>query len=325
MPRPRTSIALLLLGLLGLTTGCADMLLRQAGDELRRQQVKSEPMATGVDSGKNAPSPTRALVHGVTYDAADGLVDGVTDSLQDPERQDKLDALADKLEERVESISEGAGEAAIVGVNAKLPEMQGTITRMVRNLRRDLDLDPEKTVQKVFKQVGKSLESEVRPQVKQLVKEILDEAMGPGLQTRMDENVTPSIKGLTDHLPVLVGDIAEEAISRSLDAVEKKTKNTREDIKDTAEEFSRGLLYLLVVLLVLLAIVLTIVFFLWWRARAQRERREQMLRLVTGTIKTVGKEGDMASFRAEMKRGGQKDRKILASLNKFLTEEGHKL
>lgn len=325
MSRPRIATALLLLlSVLG-TSGCADLLLRRTGDAIRRQQVGSEPRATGVDSSKGAPSPTRAIVHSATYDAADGLIDGITDSLQDPDRQDELDALADKLEERVESISEGAGEAAIVGVNAKLPEMQGTIARMIRNLRRDLDLDPEKTVQKVFRQVGRSLETEVRPQVKELVKEVLDEAMGPGLQNRMDNHVTPSVRELTKELPVLVGDIAEQAVSRSMGAAKLQLAPLKDEAKETVRDVNRGLLYLLIVLLVMLAIVVTVVSFLWWRARSGRERRDQMLRMVTGTIKVVGKDGDMSRFRAEMKRNTEQNRRVVSWLNEFLVREGHKL
>ncbi|MCA9650810.1 MAG: hypothetical protein H6712_09415 [Myxococcales bacterium] len=327
MPRPRIA-TVLLLGMLGSTLGCADLMVQRAGDALRRQQVGSQPHATGVDSRKGAPGPTRAIIHGATYDAADGLVDGLVDSLEDPDRQDKLDALADKLEERVESISEGAGEAAIVGVNAKLPEMQGTITRMVRNLRRDLDLDPEKTVQKVFRQVGKSLESEVRPQVKLMIKEVLDEAMGPGLQERMDNNVTPAVRELTKDLPTLVGDIAEQAVTRSLKAANEGIAPVQSKFQETTEEINRGLLRLLIVLLVVLAIVATVVGFLWWRARGQRESRDRMLRMVASAIKQVGEEGTVGMYRQKIKEIAQlnrNERATLASLRSFLTREELKL
>lgn len=328
MPRIKTAAALMLLSALTPTTGCADLLLRRAGDEIRRQQIDSEPLATGTDSAPGAPRPTRAIVHSATYDAADGLVDGIVDSLQDPDRRDEIDGLADGLEERVESISEGAGESLITGVDSRLPRLQGTLARMLLGIGKELDLDPERTVRLMFRQAGKSLETDIRPQVRLLVREVLDEAMGPGLQTRMDQNVTPAVRELTKDLPALVGDIAEQAVRRSAAAAKDELQPVRVQVQETTDEINRGLLRLLVILLVVLAIVATVVGALWWRARSQREHREKMLRMVASAIKQVGEDGTVESYRAKIKEIAQLDRKqraTLAGLRSFLTREELKL
>ncbi|MEM7152315.1 MAG: hypothetical protein AAF799_05700 [Myxococcota bacterium] len=356
----RIATAFSLVAMLAFATSCAGI-LRRSGDEIRRQQVASKPLGTGTDSskaapkkgkggnkgtrsgggktpnkGKDDPKALRKIAHGVSYDLADGLVDGAVDSLHDPKRQKQIADLSQNLEERVESISEGAGKAAIKGLNEKLPETRGAIIKMLEGIGKEIGLNPEKNVRKLFGEVGKSLKTEIRPQVRLLIKDTMDEVLGKGLQTRLDENVGPAVKNITKDIPVLVEEVAEGAVrgfasgmAAELDPETGKLgqqlgvhfSNTREVVDD-------GLSKMLWIALIGSAVFLTIVILLFLRARSQRNRREDMLRMVATAIKEVGKEGDLATYRQEVKRIGQlnrKERQIMAALNHFLTSEGLKL
>ena len=357
----RIATAFSLVAMLAFATSCAGI-LRRTGDEIRRQQVASKPLGTGTDSSKASPKKgkggkangskggktgkdgkgkdddkaLRKIAHGVSYDLADGLVDGAVDSLHDPKRQEQIAELSQNLEERLESISEGAGKAAIDGLNEKLPETRGAIIQMLEGIGKEIGLNPEKNVRKLFGEVGKSLKTEIRPQVRLMIKDTMDEVMGKGLQTRLDENVGPAVKNITKDIPVLVEEVAERAVrgfasgmAAELDPETGKLgqqlgvhfSNTREVVDD-------GLSKMLWIALIGAGVFITIVVLLFLRARSQRNRREDMLRLVTSAIKEVGKEGDLATYRQAVKRMGQqnrREREIMAALNHFLTREGLKL
>jgi hypothetical protein len=62
-------------------------------------------------------------------------------------------------------------------------------------------------------------------------------------------------------------------------------------------------------------------------ATEEGERRERMLRLVTGAIKQAGERDGLVAFREEIKRLSQQegDRETAAALSYFLTREGLKL
>jgi len=323
MPRLRTATALLLLSVLVLATSCAGI-LRRSGDEIRRQQVKSKPQATGTDSSKKSKKPTRAIVHKATYDAADGFVDGAIDSFQDPDRKEQLDELGDSLEERIESITEGAGESMVAGVNKKLPETRGAIIEMMEGIGKELGLDPEKNIRKIFGEIAKGVKTEIRPQVHALIEEDilpdlaeqLAESTARGFSAGMAASLDPNKEG-------------------SLGAIVK----TRADV--ARETVDKGLEYLLLLALLVAIVVIIVALFKFLRERGERveaeraraaadqerDERDKMLRLVTAAIQEAGKRDSLQAFRQEIKRmskdGG--DTETAAALNYFLTREGLKL
>lgn len=357
MPRLRTATALLLLSVLVLATSCAGI-LRRSGDEIRRQQVKSKPQATGTDSSKKSKKPTRAIVHKATYDAADGFVDGAIDSFQDPDRKEQLDELGDSLEERIESITEGAGESMVAGVNKKLPETRGAIIEMMEGIGKELGLDPEKNIRKIFGEIAKGVKTEIRPQVHALIEEDIlgvfedkmADALGPKLKDRVRDNIKPALDELTKGIPDLAEQLAESTargfsagMAASLDPNKEGSLGaivkTRADV--ARETVDKGLEYLLLLALLVAIVVIIVALFKFLRERGERveaeraraaadqerDERDKMLRLVTAAIQEAGKRDSLQAFRQEIKRmskdGG--DTETAAALNYFLTREGLKL
>ncbi len=353
-----------LLATLGLGTSCT-LVLRRSADELRRQQNGSEPKATGSDSRKRkGRSPWRAVVHTATYDAADGLVDGALDAAKDPGRREQLQQLGDDLQVRVGSTAKAAGAGLMDGVNGKLPDMRPVLVELVEGLRRELGLDPEQTARKVMR--GALSEARVgvkglRPEIHRLieddivgvVREALGDAVGPGLKDRVRENIKPAIDELG--VPALAEDVGKktalgfsagmaEALAsdgRLGIVIDQRVAGAKESAGAAKEAVDAWLARGLLLALLLAIVVLVVVVFRWVRERAERvqaergrkaaaeegERRERMLRLVTGAIKQAGQRDALVAFREEIKRmaGQQEDRETAAALSYFLTREGLKL
>jgi hypothetical protein len=349
-----------LLVLLGLCTGCALMMQRSA-DELRRQQSGSEPDATGTDSRRRkGKSPWRAVVHTAAYDAADGLVDGAVDATKDPKRREQLRTLGDDLQSRVESVAETAGAGIIDGVNARLPATQPVLVELVEQLRKELGIDPEQTGRKLMR--GAMAEArtgvrDLRPEIHRLLEHdvlgVFQQAFGPGLKDRVRDDIKPAIDELG--VPQLAEDVGKRAalgfsagmaealaadgsLGHVIDDRVDRAKQTAGQAKEAVDAWlARGLLLALIV-----AVVVIVVVVFWWlkergeRVEAQRareaaaaegERRERMLRLVTGAIKKAGARDTLAAFREEMRRRSAQDdeRETAAALSYFLTREGLKL
>jgi hypothetical protein len=355
-----TAALLLALGLPSCT-----LVLRRTSDEIRRQQNGSEPQATGDDSHKRkGQRPWRAVVHTATYDAADGLVDGALDAMDEPKRQQQLQALGDRLDARLGSATKKAGEGLIAGMNTKLPETQPVLVALVEGLRKELGLDPEQTGRKLVRGALSEARTGVRslrPEVHRLiehdivgvVREALDEAFGPGLKDRVREDIKPAIDELG--VPALAEEVGKktalgfsagmaEALGEGgqlgavIDERVAGAKAAAGDAKDAVDAWlARGLLLALLVVVA----VLVVVVFRWLNERGERvqaerarkaaaeegERRERMLRLVTGAIKQAGERDGLVAFREEMRRRSQADegRETAAALSYFLTREGLKL
>lgn len=356
-------MAALLLAL-GLGTGCALVLQRNA-DELRRQQNGSEPDATGGDSRRRKGKPPwRAVVHTAAYGAADGLVDGAIDATKDPKRREQLRTLGNDLEARVGSVAETAGEGIIDGVNARLPATQPVLVALVDGLRKELGLDPEQTGRKLVR--GAMAEArtgiaDLRPEIRRMLEkdvvgvfqQAFGDAFGPGLQDRVRDDIKPAIDELG--VPQLAEDVGKRTalgfsagmaealapdgeLGKVIDHRMGQAKESAGQAKDAVDEWlARGLLLALIVAVAVIVVVVT-----WWlkergeRVEAQRareaaategERRERMLRLVTGAIKQAGAHDALAAFREEMRRRSQQDdeRETAAALSYFLTREGLKL
>lgn len=368
MSRSRLAALALLLPLCG-TTSCASILQRSA-DEIRRQQVKSKPHATGTDSRnkrkrgtstnkKNDKSDVpRAIVHGATYDAASGLVEGAADTLDQPKTREKFAAVGDRLQTRVEDLSRGAGEAAIDGMNTKLPEMRGGIVKMLDQIGKEIGLDPEKSLQLIMREVGRGLRKEVRPQVRLLVEEDvlgavedkMGDAFGPKLKDRVRDNVKPALDELTKDIPDLAEQLAESTargfsagMAKSLDPNREGSLGAvvRGQAGDAREAVDKWIAYALLLAFVIAVVVIIVALFKFLtergerkeaqRARVQadedRDRQERMLRLVTTAIRDAGEQDSLEAFRRAIKgrTSNEEQREAAADLNHFLTREGLKL
>lgn len=356
--------AVALLAALGFGTSCT-LVLRRSADELRRQQNGSEPQATGDDSRKRKGKPPwRAVVHSASYDAADGLVDGALDAAKDPGRKEQLQQLGDDLQARVGSTAKTAGAGLIDGLNTKLPDTRAVLVELVEGLREELGLDPEQTGRKIVRGALSEARTGVkglRPELHRLieddivgvVRQAFDEAFGPGLKDRVRDDIKPAIDELG--VPAMAEDVGKrtalgfsagmaEALARDgglgmvIDERVAEAKATAGDAKDAVDAWlARGLLLALVIAVV----VLVVVVFRWLRERNERvqaerartaaaaegERRERMLRLVTGAIKQAGARDGLLAFREEIKRLSQAEgeRETAAALSYFLTREGLKL
>lgn len=363
MDAPKTAMAALVVAL-SLGTGCA-LVLRKSGDEIRRQQNGSKPLAKGEDSRKSKnKGPWRAIVHSASYDASDGLVDGALDALDDPKRKQQIDALGDGLSARVEDVTEKAGEGLIEGVNTKLPETQAVLVALLQGVREDLGLDPENNARTVVRgaldeaRVGVR---KVRPELRALLEEdvvgvfeeALGKAFGPGLKDRVRDDIKPAIDELG--VPQMAEEVGRktalgfsagmaEALGEDgrlgvmIDQRVGQAKQTAGQARDTVDDWlARGLL----IAFVLAVIVLILVVFWCLRERNERveaerarnsatedgERRERMLRLVASAIQRAGQRDELQAFRQEMKELSRDEagRQAAASLSQFLTLEGLKL
>lgn len=361
MVASKIATAVLLLAL-ALGTSCA-VVLRNSGDELRRQQNGSEPFAEGDDSRKGQP-PWRAVVHTATYDAADGLVDGALDAAKDPQRKEQLRRLGDDLQARAGATAKAAGEGLVTGMGTTLPELQPGVVALVAGVRDELGLDPEKTGRTLVRGAlaeAKAGVAGLRPEVHRLIEEdivgvigeALDGAFGPGLKDRVRDDIKPAIDELG--VPQLAEDVgkhtalgfsagmaqalaADGSLGMVIDERVAGARQTAGEAKEAVDEWlARGLLLALIV-----AVTVLVVVVVWWRKErgervdAQRaraaaadegERRERMLRLVAGAIQRAGARDGLLAFREEIKRlSAQTDaRETAAALSYFLTREGLKL
>lgn len=349
---------------LALGTSCA-LVLRKSGDELRRQQNGSEPFAEGDDSRKRKGKPPwRAVVHTASYDAADGLVDGALDAAKDPGRKEQLRRLGDDLQARAGATAKAAGEGLVTGMSTKLPALQPEVVKLLEGVGNELGLDPEAAARTLVRGALSEARTgvrDLRPEVHRLieedivgvVREALDGAFGPGLRDRVRDDIKPAIDELG--VPQLAEDVgkrtalgfsagmaealaADGSLGMVIDERVAGAKQAAGEAKDAVDEWlARGLLLALIVAVTVLVVVVA-----WWRKErgervdAQRartaaaeegERRERMLRMVTGAIKQAGARDGLSAFREEMKRlSAQADaRETAAALSYFLTREGLKL
>jgi hypothetical protein len=349
---------------LGVGSGCA-LGVQRTADAIRRQQNGSEPGATGADSRKRkGKEPWRPVVHTAAYDAADGLVDGALDAAKEPGRQQQLRELGDGLETRVGSVGKSAGAGIVDGINEKLPETRPVLVELVQQLRAELGLDPEQTGRKVMRGAlaeARTGVAKLRPEVHRLleedvvgvIREAFGDAFGPGLKDRVRDDIKPAIDELG--IPAMAQDVGKqtalgfsagmaEALAKDgqlgivLDERMADAKATAGQAKEAVDEWlARGLLLALVI-----AVIVIVIVVFWWlkerneklvaeRARTaateEGERRERMLRLVTGAIKHAGERDSLSAFREEIKRMAEQagERETAAALSYFLTREGLKL